>query len=309
MNSRLALQIIMVALITAVIGCGQKEEPEDKTRIEPESEFDAVRHLPQEVVSYEVTPQGEPRVVRSEQMESWLADSLASELKPLNLLGLVQADYTVKSVPVGLRILQFQEPEAAYGYFSRRRPPNARQGSAGVESYFDSTKLRIYSGDYVFTLEVDSATDKSLQAASLLGQEIQVMLPQKGLPPFFMFFPSRGRLSGTNVYYGENYLGVAGLNEVYTTTYALTGDTAVFFLTEDLSGQKFLILQTYAAAKDSVRQAPEIIPYDAGHAFVFDHPERGPIVAGLVRGKLVGVVGFRGESFLTLATLWVKGLQ
>jgi hypothetical protein len=83
----------------------------------------------------------------------------------------------------------------------------------------------------------------------------------------------------------------------------------VFFLSEDLSGEKFLLLQTYASAKDSVRPAPDVIPFEGDHAFVFDHPDRGPIVAGLVRGKLVGVVGFRGETFLTLTALWVKGLQ
>ncbi len=309
MESRLTRPLLIIGAALLLTGCGQKEEPSDKSGTKPEATFDAVEYLPQEVASYEVTPRGDVRVIRAEDLAARLTDSVAAVLEPFGPLGVVQAGYTVKSTPVRLRIVQFAEPEPAYGLFSQQRPSAARLGSIGAESYFDSTRLCIYSDTYVFTIEVDSADDRSLQAATLLGQEIHVKLPRKGLPPFFMFFPSRGRLSGSNIYYLDNYLGVPELNQVYTTKYSLAGDTAVFFLSEDLSGEKYLILQTYAATKDSVRAAPEIIPYDRDHAFVFDHPHHGPIVAGLVRGKLVGVVGFEGEAFLTLTTLWVKGLQ
>lgn len=309
MESRLTSLLLNVVIILMTVGCGQKEEPSDKSAARVETAFDAVEYLPEEVASYEIESMGAPRVVRAEELTSRVADSVIAELEPFGPLGIVHADYMVKSALVRLRIIQFEEPEPAYGYFSQKRPFGARQGSVGAESYFDSTRLRIYSDTYVFTLLVDSADDKSLRAASLLGQEIHIKLPQKGLPPFFMFFPSRGRLPGSNIYYREDYLGVPDLNEAYTTMYALAGDTAVFFLSEDLSGEKFLILQTYAAAKDSVRAAPEIIPYDREHAFAFNHPDYGPMVAGLVRGKLVGVVGFEGETFLTLTTLWVKGLR
>jgi len=91
--------------------------------------------------------------------------------------------------------------------------------------------------------------------------------------------------------------------------YDLDGDTAVFFMAEDLDGHHYLTLHAYAESLGTVAAAPDSIPYYENYSFVFDHPQYGQIVAGLVRAKLVGVVGFKEKSHLHLAGLWVQGLQ
>ena len=142
----------------------------------------------------------------------------------------------------------------------------------------------------------------------MLAHEINSRISQCLMPQFFLLFPSNHRVLPSHKYYTNQYLGVDGIDSVYTISYRMEGDSAVFFLTVDLAGLKYIRLKEYARSLGEITPAADTFPFYERSGFIFDHPDHGQILAGLVRGKLVGILPYRQESYELLGSLWVTGL-
>ena len=162
----------------------------------------------------------------------------------------------------------------------------------------------------MITLSVAEGVDTALTSRLLLGQEINNRVSgPAAAPPFFILFPFKDKIVPSTKYYPNRFFDVDGLDEVYTTSYFTGGDTAIFFLTMDEHGEKFLKLREYAESIGKVSPAPETFVFDNGYAVSFKHPTHGMIVAGLVRSKLVGIIGYDSTKNDRLASRWVQGLR
>ncbi|MFH1687385.1 MAG: DUF6599 family protein [bacterium] len=265
--------------------------------------------LPPNIDAYQIIRSSEQREIDVAHLTEYVGVEAAAEYKLYSFEGLVAAGYTVRGTPLTVEVAQFASMDDAYGYYSRLRPDGVRVAGVGAESYRDGNSLYFVADRYAVTVSSETDDNESLQAQSLLAQEIASGAGHMRIPGFFSLYPSRWKVESSNHYYPRNYLGIPGLDRVYTVNYDLDGDTAVFFMTEDLAGEQFLKLRAYAETTGSLAPPPDSIPYYQGYAFMFDSPYQGRIVAGLMRAKLVGVVGFNEQSHLHLASLWVRGLQ
>ncbi len=180
----------------------------------------------------------------------------------------------------------------------------------GAESFSLGGAKYFTKGEFVVMVSVEKENDSLFTARSLLAQEINSRISGAvTLPPFFMLFPFKDKIIPSTKYYSQSFLDVTGLEKVYTTSYLADGDTAVLFLTVDESGEKFLTLREYAESIGKVSRVPESFAFDNARSLSFKHPTRGMIVAGLVRNKLVGIIGYTPDKSERLATIWVQGLK
>ena len=227
-----------------------------------------------------------------------------------NMVGMVSTDYEVSGVTVSAEVAQFASLEDAYGFYANLRPVGVGVGGLGTES-FTLGKVRYFTrGEFVVTLSIDQEDSAHIAARYLLGQEINGRISDSPTPPqFFVLFPFADKIALSNKYYSRAFLGVAGLDRVYTTDYLTDGDTAVLFLTLDETGEKFLKLRGYAESTGEVTSAPTSFVFDNRYSISFKHPSEGMIVAGLVRGKLVGIIGYDSTKNHRLASGWVQGLR
>ncbi len=226
-----------------------------------------------------------------------------------NLVGMAASEYEVGGVTISAEIAQFASLEDAYGFYARLRPVGVGVGGLGTESFALGGVRYFTRGEFVVTLSIDQEDSAHFAAQSLLGQEINGRISAPPTPPqFFVLFPFAGRIGLSNRYYSRAFLGVAGLDKVYTTAYLTGGDTAVLFLTVDASGDKFLKLREYAGSTGEVSSAPNSFPFE-GYCLAFSDPDRGRIVAGMVRSKLVGIIGYDSTKNDRLASRWVQGLR
>jgi hypothetical protein len=226
-----------------------------------------------------------------------------------NLVGMASTEYEISGVTVSAEVAQFASLEDAYGFYADLRPVGVGVGGLGTES-FALGKVRYFTrGEYVVTLSIDQEDSAHFTAQSLLGQEINGRISGPPTPPqFFVLFPFADKIALSNKYYSRAFLGVAGLDKVYTTAYLTGGDTAVLFLTIDEGGEKFLKLREYAELTGEVGSAPNSFPFE-GYCLAFSDPDRGRIAAGMVRGKLVGIIGYDSTKNHRLASSWVQGLR
>ncbi|MFQ5499395.1 MAG: DUF6599 family protein [Candidatus Zixiibacteriota bacterium] len=235
---------------------------------------------------------------------NWAADYLSH-----NCVGTAVSSYMVKGVPLEAEIAQFASFEDAFGFFSARRPADYQTGP-DPSRYRDGDLIRLMRDAIVVTLKVATPTDSALAAMDMLAGEIRSNLSGKmGLPVFFMLFPAGHKLAAGERYYSYDFMDVPKLGEVFTVDYAPSDDTVTLFLTMDESGAKLIALKELAQAIARVQPVPDGFEYWGDGAFMFDHPTYGKVVAGLVRGKLAGFVGYDTRTSHKMATAWIKGLQ
>jgi len=303
---------VALGMVLLLLACGKDEPPPTP---ELTIDVDSLSQLPLRAHEYlppsdsaaHVTRLGEPAVVRPNEAESRLG-ALLDDYLAYGFVGLGEASYDVRGIPVTVEIAQFGDLKTAYGFYALARPVGVSTGSLGGESYESGPHLYFTGKEFVVTISVEGTAPKELRARDLLAAVINEALDTNKQPPFFLFFPAAHKVGTSQQYAPFNFAGVAGLDDVYSNLYEIESDTAVLFLTVDRSGEKFLHLQEYGEAVDGVEAASALIEYEGGHGLTFEAPGKGRITAGLVQGKLVGVVGYR-DSFERLLALWVKGFK
>lgn len=299
------LGLIFLALLS---GCDKKEKETVRTVPEPAPIFyNADALMPPSIKTFDIVNVGDVGTVRPETGTDYLGSS-AADYQAYQFVGMSFGSYTVVGVPISVEIAQFPTPDDAYGFFARLQPFGVQLGTLGSESFEAGQTLYFVAGDYVVTLSMDDSTLKATNARSRLALEINSRIEQKPKPQYFVLFPSASKIGSSNRYHRDQFIEGAGLEQVYTTSYAIEGDTTLFFLIMDRGGSQYARLSEYAAEIGTIVDTPEKFRFP-GFSIAFEHPKYGLIVAGVVRLKLVGVLGYHPERYEKLATGWVAGLQ
>ncbi len=247
------------------------------------------------------------RLKRNEMSDS----TLPNANKYLNSLcvGMLQATYQLNGNTINVEIAQFASSSDSYGFYAQKRPSGILLDSVGSESYYLNDTLYFNKGEFavMVTLAASSEQRQLIKTtAKIMADKIST---QTVLPMFFRLFPYRGQLVPSLKYYSLNFLGVEGLDEVYTIDYAVDEDTLTLFLTMDTAGAKFVELSDWGNDFGEVSKAPEQFDYPEQFSLSFEHPQYGQIVAGMANRKLAGVIGYNRATGIELGTRWIKGLQ
>jgi len=313
MKTMFTIMVGTMCLGFVCISCSKKQEetsppPQETETAVAERPFYAADLLPGDMDTLEIKLLSPVKKIMRADADSSLGES-AEKYLAHNLVGVVSTEYEVGGVTVSAEVAQFASLEDAYGFYAGLRPMGAGVGGLGTES-FTLGRVRYFTrGEFVVTLSIDQEDSAHIAAQSLLGQEINGRIPAPPTPPpFFVLFPFADRIALSNKYYSRAFLGVAGLDKVYTIAYQTGGDTAVLFLTMDEGGEKFLKLKKFAESTGKVSSAPNSFPFEE-YSLAFSDPDRGRIVAGLVRSKLVGIIGYDSTKNDRLASSWVQGLR
>jgi hypothetical protein len=119
-------------------------------------------------------------------------------------------------------------------------------------------------------------------------------------------FPAVNLVRNTFEHQSRSFMGVEGLDDVFTAEYQVGGARVRLFLTDDRSGLKYVRLTEFATRQSQVQGAA--MDFDEGYSVVFHHVEYGWMLGGLKAGYLVGAVGYT-DSSLNLISRWVKALK
>ena len=217
------------------------------------------------------------------------------------------AYYKAGEVEITADIYRFGNPDMAWGLFSTLRPTQPETASLGVESFKSPVSTNFVKGQFMVRVtgfEPDDATaEATLQLAQLLEKKIKGTTAK---PELLGLFPTEGKLPFTEKMIAIDYMGRAGVNEVYTTDFLLDGETVTFFVAEDISGGKYLAWSSQLETEGSLAKA-DGFSFDADYSFVASTSFYGDIVAGLKNGKLCGMLEYK-KSHKEILTAWINSL-
>jgi hypothetical protein len=300
MNRRELSRAALTLLVIVAVGCGGGEQLID-------------RFAPENFLSREFT---DAAAQRSSEIRTFYGDSLwqyinggAERYHRYNFVGVATADYKTEATEITVDIYRFDNAVNAYGLYSMVRPENARLLSLGVEGFASVGSLQFVKGKYLVSLIGYDESDATNHALAQAAEELNKLIPgTTNRPDVFEIFPEDKALRATDRYFAESFLGIGFLTHVYSQSYLIDADTITLFLSQDDPSAKLLEWSKHAAENGTIELVTSDLPFDEGKALITYDAYYGRIIAGLRKGKLVGMVGY-SEKHREFLVEWLRSLQ
>lgn len=296
MSWKYAGRLVVVLAACGLTGCGEEKAPEQK-------KTEVSTPAPQ------VTGWGNP--VEASEPQHFDRDSLwqyndgeAELYLSYGFVELVTSDFKDGDVEMIADRFRFDSPEHAYGLYSMMRPDDPQIAPLGVEGYFTGVTVEFVKGDQVISLtafEESEATSHALQVLSLHFDSLTEGTTEH--PARFALFPADSAVPHSDKIVAVDYLGQAGINDVYTMEYTLNDEPVTLFLADDKAGSKYL---AWSKEPQTHLSVPSGLPFD-GYSFAFPNEYYGTVLVGLRSGYLVGMVGYRDE-WAPFMKAWLESL-
>jgi uncharacterized protein (DUF934 family) len=162
-----------------------------------------------------------------------------------------------------------------------------------VEGFVSAASLSFVKGVFVVNLIGYDESDATNHALAQAAQELNKLIPgTTDRPDAFDLFPEDKALCATDRYFAESFLGIGFLTHVFSQRYLLDADTITLFLSQDEPGAELLEWSKHAAESGKIDLVASDFPFDDGRGFITYDAYYGKIIAGLRKGKLVGMVGY-----------------
>ncbi len=306
--------IIVSLLCIAFISCSKKEEqlpPVAPGYIIENLEsmpYYADTLLPEKFEKYNLVLKEPVKTVRPQEL---LAQSPKQAESYLNhyFVGMTSGTYQMKGNSLTVEIIQFADEIKAYGFYASFRPNGIKTEKIGAESFQYGNSRYMVKNDFVVVESVMQASEEANTVMHDFCIEIdKAIVGSQATPPFFLLFPYKSKIIPSNQYYPYQYLGIPGLNEVYTTSYLIGDDTLTLFLTMDQTSEKFKYLKQFAKHNGEVVESFNRFDFDSTFSIAFKDSTYGVIVAGIKSHKLIGTIRYNPKIADKYLSTWIKGL-
>lgn len=306
------LVLLTLALLSACSDDTSKTDKADQLPPPVEAPYFADQYLPDDNPTYDLKRLDPVNTVTARETAKDTALGHSQKvLRYYSFVGQTSAMYTVGEDTLSVEISQFATVPDAYGYFAHQRPLAAIPVGLGKDSWAEGPHTWFISDHCVVTISSETEQADGLGAQSILAREIEANIEDTDpLPIFIKMFPDRDRILSSTHYHPRDFLDIQGLDEAYSTLYDIDGDTVIFFMIFDTTGESFITLRDHAREVGTVSPAPDTLNFPEPElSLEYDDPAHGPIVAGMVRKKLVGIVGWEHSRLQWLGFVWVLGLK
>ena len=132
---------------------------------------------------------------------------------------------------------------------------------------------------------------------------------EQAFPGIHESFPDSARVDSVGRWVMRDFLGVDGLNDVYTMDYIIDGDSLTLFAAEDEGGVNLVRLMRAAGQTEAGVAELAGFGYDENYGVSFAHDSAGQVLAGLKSGWLLGAVGYNERRHRDFVRGWVEGWQ
>jgi hypothetical protein len=256
---------------------------------------------------------GEINLVKSSEIRTFKGQSLyeyingGAEIYHLyNFIEVATASYETGEKEIILDIYRFETDDDAYGLYSSIKPSGPGNVQLGVEGFSTENSIDFVKGGYIIRIVGFDQSDTTKNAIEILSRNLAAAIPgSTDKPASFGLFPQEDLIPGSEKIMAESFMGQIFLNDVFTADFDVEGDEVTLFISEDSSEEKYIKWLEQVEQEDF---DPGGLPYDNGQVFLFNNDYYGDIVAGLIQGRLAGIVGFK-ESHREYLSRWLESLK
>lgn len=203
-------------------------------------------------------------------------------------------------------IYRFATEDVAFGMYTTLRPDEPDTVMLGVEGFAFDTNWIYVKGAYlanVYTYDAVGMEDVRAVAEAIAGG----LEGTTAKPAAFDAFPQQDRVAYSDKIYAVAFLSQDALSDVYAIDFERDDHRFTLFMSDDPGSAK---LEAWRAGVEEEHD-PDVgyqhLPYDGGRYLHTSDSYRGEIIAGPIRGNLVGAVGYHPEDMQILLA-WLHAL-
>jgi hypothetical protein len=273
-----------------------------------ESEYNARQYLPEKIESVNLARTGEIRTFDGNRLWEYI-DGGAELYLQYRFLDVATADYKNPEVELVADIYHFENSTNAYGLYTQLRPDEPNFILFGVEGFGAPASIVFVKGPFLVRLLTYKDDEPGNLALTALAQELNRTLPGATTRPnTFLLFPVNSVIGTSDRYFSESFRGLKFMSRVYSQDYLLGNDTVTLFITPDESGEKYLRWTEYAEAMKRLAMAPDSLGFDSARVFLIEDNISGSVLAGLKKGRLMGMANY-SESHKKFLADWINSFQ
>jgi hypothetical protein len=289
--------VALFAVAVIVIRCGKKEQTA--------FELSAADFLPDSFDAAGLTKSSETRVFPDTALWEYI-DGGAEQYLAYNVAEVGTADYTSDEAEITVDIYMFDNANDAFGLYSMKRPEDPTTVPLGVDGFSTLSGITFVEGVFVVDVIGFDESPQAITAVTAAADELDGMLPGTRKPPVeFSLFPGGEEVLPGDKYYRESFLGRSFLRDIFTREYPIGGDTVVLFLSHKDPGPTLLAWSEEASRNENIQIVDPSLPFDDGKAFITQDSLNEPVIAGIDKNYLVGMVGYQDE-FKDFLVKWLK---
>jgi hypothetical protein len=270
------------------------------------SASDLAAYFPQQFPELPFQRAPELAVFRGQELGDYIADD--DLFHEYNFTDMATSNYRDNEVEIALDLYRFAKPADAWGFYLTTVPEKPYHIPLGAGGHTNNFDLYFAKGRLVARLTVYQDIRKYRMGMRYLAIALDKILPgDTSLPGEFDLFPSAGRLRDGLNYHGQDFLEIDFLDNVFSIGYKLGEEQRTLFLTDDHSGSKFADFISLTADWPNMVSGTDL-PFDNGQVVIVDSGEFGWIMAGLLDGRLIGIVNY-DRSLDSVMAAWLESLS
>lgn len=219
------------------------------------------------------------------------------------------ASYKSGESEIILDIYEFENADNAFGLFTSIKPPGLGDLRLGVEGFSTENSVDFVKGKYIVHIVGYDESKETKSAINNLAVKLDGIVPGSSeRPAAFNRFPSENVVLGSEHIYAKAFLGRIYLTDVYSLQYGSDDNIYTLFLSSDSIGEKYLQwVEGDRSLQDNSYNSRDF-PFDDGRSFALNDDYRGRIIAGLINGRLVGILNYK-ESHRAFFAQWLESIN
>ena len=155
------------------------------------------------------------------------------------LLATSNYTYTDSSGFMTIEIYQMKGPNHAFGIYAAERSPNDKFINMGVQGYLEANVLNFWKGPYYVKLSSSQSPSNAkktlMKVASVIADKIMGSYSE---PELFAYFPEKDKITMSERFIPDNFLGQAFLKNGYRVSYRNGGISYQVFLVKYASREQ-----------------------------------------------------------------------
>lgn len=297
MKKGLSLTCTVIAIVMVIANCGNSNESSDLKDL---SEF-----FPEQFQNIDCFRSSEIRTFKGQSLYEYL-DGGADIYHQYGFIDMATASYKAGDEELVLDIYRFDSDDDAFGLYSSYKPPGPGNMRLGVEGFSTGNSVDFVKGSYVVRIVGFDQEEATMTAIETIAEDLNSDIPGSSeRPAMFGLFPVDNQVAGSEKMMAESFVGQIFLNDVYTMDYNIEGDEVTMFLSNDSTGEKY---DDWVEQVEKEDFNPAGLPYDDQRVFLYNNDYYGNIVAGSIRGRLAGIIGYK-ENYREFLSRWLESLN
>ncbi len=253
-----------------------------------------------EIASYLTANIGKTNITRSGQPMTYVGQSLfeyinggAEIYHAYHFVDVTTASYDKDGTEIMADIYRFENSDYAFGLYSSLRPEKRQTVALGVDGFFSETTIDFVVGKFVLKIYGYDKTADTKLAVNIIAAELEQSLPgTRSIPEIYGKLPVENRLTGSENMHAVSFLGIKGMDEVYSCRFAIEADTVELFILKDPDHALLSIMKAKAKSDQNSTDILTSLGLSEESSTVMIDPYYGNIVLSSNNSLLMGIIGY-----------------